>query len=148
MRSTRIVSAASAALSGALFATALLAPAAQAGTRMTIEFTDVRTFEGDSSVTTSLDECPTATTEDHRTHTVFGPRHGVFVGIRDFQCGDGSGFVVRVTARFNDEGSTGSWSIVSAYGSLAGLRGAGSLVGTSTDAPGIIDHYTGWVTWH
>ncbi len=148
MRFTRVISAVSAALSVALFATALLAPAAQAGTRTAIEFTDVRTFEGDSSVTTSLAECPTATAVDLRARAVFGPRHGVFVGIRDFQCGDGSGFVVRVTARFNDEGSTGSWSIVRSYGGLAGLRGAGKLVGTPTDAPGISDHYTGWVTWH
>ena len=148
MRFTRLVSAVSAALSVALFASALLAPAAQAGTRTTIEFTDVRTFDGTSSVTTDLADCPTATGVDLRGRVVGARPHGVFIGIRDFQCGDGSGFVVRLTARFTDDGSTGSWSIVSACGNLAGLRGAGKLVGTPTGAPGISDHYTGWVTWH
>jgi hypothetical protein len=147
MRRTSSAALVSLAVAGSV----LLAPQALAGTRSTADFTDVREIVGESSsVTTDLPGCPTATGVDLRAQVAFPPPHGVFIGIRDFQCGDGTGFVVRLTATFTDEGSTGSWSIVDAYGVLAGLRGSGQLVGTPTgtpEAPGISDHYTGWVTW-
>ena len=78
----------------------------------------------------------------------------MFIGVRDFQCGGGTGFVVRLTANFSD-GSYGSWSIVDAYGALDGMRGSGKIVGTAfgggTEDPsddGIDDHYTGSVVMH
>jgi hypothetical protein len=135
-----------------LVGSVLLAPQALAGTRSTVDFTDVRGFvDRSSAATTDLPGCATATGVDLRANLAFPPPHGVFIGIRDFQCGDGTGFVVRLTATFTDEGSTGSWSIVDAYGDLAGLQGSGKLVGTPTgtpEAPAISDHYTGWITWH
>jgi hypothetical protein len=75
------------------------------------------------------------------------PIKGIFTALRDFQCGGGTGFVVRLRASFANEGSSGTWSIVDAYGDLAGLSGSGKLVGEPVEG-GIIDHYNGWVTVH
>lgn len=136
-------------LAAALVAVTLTVPAAGAATRGTVDFTDHRVGLESSSVTTNLTECPTAVAVDLMSHVEFTRTHGVFIGVRDFQCGEGTGFVVRLTANFGD-GSFGSWSIVDAYGTLEGLRGSGKLVGTSfggdTEDPsddGIDDHYTG-----
>ena len=143
-----------AAAVGGLATPLLMAPTAHAGTRGTIDFTDHRVGLETSSVTTDLAACPTAVAVDRRAHVEFTRHHGVFHGVRDMQCGDGTGFVVRLTARFGEGGSTGTWSIVDAYGDLEGLHGAGTLVGTGfggdTEDPsddGIDDHYTGWITW-
>ena len=132
----------------------LAAPTVEAGSRGSIEFTDTRTI-GDTvgSATTSLAGCEEATTVDLRTHIAI--MHGapsavdrVFVGIRDFQCDDDSGFVVRLTAKIPSEGDTsGTWSIVSSYGDLRGLRGTGGLVGTHFPG-GVVDHYSGSITAH
>ena len=131
----------------------LVLPAADAATRSPIDFTDHRVGLDTSTVTTDLAECPTAVAVDLRSHVEFTRSHGVFIGVRDIQCGSGTGFVVRLTANFGDDGSSGSWSIIDAYGALAGMRGAGKLTGTpfggDTEDPsddGIDDHYTGWVT--
>jgi hypothetical protein len=134
-------------------AVALPAATASAATRTAVHITDTRTFAGASSVTTDLAECPTATTTDLRVHVADVPDGGIFFGLRDFQCSDDSGFVVRLTARFGAEGSTGTWSIVDAYGDLEGLHGSGTLEGVPIDedgdgeAEGIQDFYTGTVTW-
>ena len=140
--------------SAALVGLGLLASPASAATRDTIEFTDHRVGFTGSSVTTDLEECPTAVAVDLRGKFVeTRPEHGVFIGIRDFRCGDGSGFVVRLTANIGvGPGSLGSWSIVDSYGALEGMRGSGKLVGTFFDSDGddepdgIDDHYTGMVT--
>lgn len=149
MRRFSMLSAASVAIA----TTCLFVPSADAGTRGTIDFTDHRLGFDQSSVTTDLAECPTAVAVDLRSHTEFTRTHGVFVGVRDFQCGDGTGFVVRLTANFSDL-SVGTWSIVDSYGELEGLRGSGTVVGTAfgfeTEDPsddGIDDHYTGSITW-
>jgi len=133
----------------ALAATTLLVPSAQAGTRTPIEITDVRVITSDvGDATTDLAGCESADSVDVRARAEFTLTHGQFQGIRDFQCDDGvSGFVVRLTASFGDGGSIGWWSIVDSYGDLAGLHGAGMLVGTPVGDDGISDHYTGWVTW-
>ena len=154
MRRTILVPAVSALT--ALAAPFLSLPAAQAATRSPIDFTDHRVGFGDavtSEVTTNLAECPTAVAVDLMAHAEFTRTHGVFIGVRDIQCGSGTGFVVRLTATFGGGGSFGSWSIVDSYGALAGMRGAGKIVGTGfggeTEDPaddGIDDHYTGWVT--
>ena len=130
----------------------LMAPA-EAATRGTIDFTDHRVGLDSSSVTTDLAECPTAVAVDVMGHVEFTRTHGVFIGVRDIQCGGDTGFVVRLTANFCCGGSFGSWSIIDAYGDLAGLRGSGKIVGTGfggeTPDPfddGIDDHYTGWIT--
>ena len=139
------------ALAAGLTAPLLMHPAADAASRDTIDFTDHRVGLDTSSVTTDLAECPTAVAVDLRSHTEFTRTHGVFTGIRDFQCGGGTGFVVRLTANFSD-GSFGSWSIVDAYGALEGMRGSGKIVGSGfggdTEDPsddGIDDHYAGWI---
>lgn len=135
-----------------LVAPSLMLPAAEAATSGTIDFTDHRVGLVSSSATTDLPECPTAVAVDLMARAEFTRTHGVFIGIRDFQCGGGTGFVVRLTANFSD-GSFGSWSIVDAYGDLEGLHGSGKIVGTAfggdTEDPsddGIDDHYTGRIT--
>lgn len=148
MRRVRIAAAVVAAT-----AVALPAPAT-AASRTPVEFTDTRLFTSDTGqVTTSLAECPTATSVDVMARAAFTGSGsgflGVFVGVRDIQCDEGGGFVVRLSARFGEDGSVGSWSVVDSYGPLAGLRGAGSLVGEPFDAggvPGIADIYTGTLT--
>jgi hypothetical protein len=50
---------------------------------------------------------------------------------------------VRLNARFGGGGSTGTWTLVDAWGELAGLKGSGSLVGVSTSETTIDDTYTG-----
>lgn len=131
-----------------------LPPPATAASRIPVEFTDTRLITSDTGqVTTSLAECPTATSVDVMTTAAFtgsgGVFLGVFVGVRDIQCDEGGGFVVRLSAQFGEDGSVGSWSVVDSYGPLAGLRGAGSLEGDPFDAggvAGIADHYTGTLT--
>lgn len=141
-----------AAVGVALAAPLLMVPAADAATRHTIDITDHRVGSDFSAVTTDLPECPTAVAADRMTHVEFTRTHGVFVALRDFECGGGTGFVVRLTANFAD-GSFGSWSIIDAYGALEGLHGSGKVIGTrfggDTEDPGddgIDDHYTGWIT--
>jgi hypothetical protein len=140
--------------SAALFGVGFLALPASAATRVAIDFTDHRDFAGNSAVTTDLEQCPTAVAVDLRAKFVeTRPEHAVFIGIRDFQCSDGSGFVVRLTANVGvGPGTLGSWSIVDSYGALEGMRGSGKLTGTLFDTDGdgepdgIDDHYTGVVT--
>ncbi len=139
------------ALAAGLSAPLVMVSTAEGATRATIDFTDHRV--GDfSSVTTSLAECPSAVAVDLKGHVAFTQTHGVFLGVRDIQCDGGTGFVVRLTANF-DDGSFGSWSIIDSYGDLAGIHGSGKIVGTrfgdETEDPsddGIDDHYTGWIT--
>jgi hypothetical protein len=143
-----------AALAAAVAGPVLMVPTADAATRGTIDFVDHRVgFDGTSSVTTDLAECPTAEAVDVMTHVAFTQKHGVFFGVRAIECDADTGFVVRLTARFANSGSFGSWSIVDAYGALDGLRGSGAIVGTGFGAEtedesddGIDDHYTGWIT--
>ena len=78
--------------------------------------------------------------------TLFPRRHGVFAGDKVFDCGGGTGFVVRLNALFSySGGSIGTWSIVASWGTLAGLQGSGKLVGTSTGPDSILDVYDGTI---
>lgn len=136
------------ALTVAVAAPLLVGTPAPAATRTQARFDDTRIFAPDDppgSATTSLPGCATATTVDQRVQVAETPFKGIFIGIRDFQCGGDSGFVVRLQASFADTGSSGTWSIVDSYGDLAGLSGSGKLVGEPIEG-GIIDHYSGWVT--
>ena len=100
-----------------------------------------------------MEQCPTAVAIDLRgKFAETRPEHAVFIGVRDFQCGDGSGFVVRLTAHIGvGPGSFGAWSIVDSYGGLAGMQGSGKVAGTFFDSDGddeldgIDDHYSGMV---
>ncbi len=99
-------------------------------------------FNGD------LDGCKAGTVENGRANVRFTPRFGVFTGEKVFTCAEGvGGFTVYLTATFdyNGAGSQGSWSVTSGWGSLAGLTGAGKLVGVVTSAIGIDDYYSGTV---
>ena len=133
-----------------LCAPLLAAAPAQAGTRGTITIDDTRLFAPDNppgEAVTSLPGCAHATSVDLRAKGLGTPVKGVFIGIRDFRCDGGSGFVVRLQASFGAGGSSGTWSITTSYGDLAGLSGSGRLVGEPVDG-GIIDHYTGAITRH
>jgi hypothetical protein len=146
MRSTLAVTALTVAVATPL----LVGTPAPAATRTQARFDDTRIFTPDNppgSATTSLPGCATATTVDQRGQLVGTPIKGIFTALRDFQCGGGTGFVVRLRASFANEGSSGTWSIVEGYGDLAGLSGSGKLVGEPVEG-GIIDHYNGWVTVH
>lgn len=133
----------------------MLAPEAQAASKIDVVIEDTRTFDPEnqvelSEVETNIPGCETGVTVDERVNVAFTPNNGIFLGIRDFQCDSGSGgLVIRLTAQFSyeGEGSSGTWSVVDSYGDLEGLHGAGTLTGTSTP-DGIIDVYTGTLTWH
>jgi hypothetical protein len=88
--------------------------------------------------------CTSGTVVDGRGGAHFTPWGGAFVGLKEFTCdGGSSGFTVRLTARFGPGGSTGHWTLVDAWGGLAGLKGSGSLVGIPTGETSIDDVYTG-----
>ena len=130
-----------------LAAPLLLAAPAHAGTKENIRITDTRTITSDTgSATTTLAECEHADSVDVRFQVGGGPIKGVFIGIRDFQCDDGGGLVIRLTASFTEAGSSGSWSIMDSYGPLAGISGSGQLIGVPTKKGGIVDYYVGSIT--
>lgn len=125
--------------------TAASAVAASPGTPVLI--TAHTAFEGPSDFEASgLAGCETGTVVNgDNVMAHFTPWGGVFMGDKEFTCdGDLAGFTVRLTARFGESGSTGSWTVVGGWGDLDGLKGSGSLVGIPTDA-GIDDVYTGTV---
>jgi hypothetical protein len=98
----------------------------------------------DDPFTSNIAGCASGTVATGDNTTQFVRMHGVFAGDKFFDCGDGSGFVVRLNAIFGyDGGSVGTWSIVGSWGSIAGLQGSGKLVGTSTGPDSIVDVYDG-----
>jgi hypothetical protein len=73
---------------------------------------------------------------------------GSFHLIKTLTCDDGSGtfqILVDASTAPSSPGTLGGFSVVGGTGDYAGLRGAGSLVGTNT-GNGIIDVYTGRLT--
>ena len=73
---------------------------------------------------------------------------GTFHLIKTLTCDDGSGtfqILVDASTAPSSPGTLGGFSVVGGTGDYAGLRGAGSLVGTNT-GNGIIDVYTGRLT--
>lgn len=98
-----------------------------------------------SAFHSNLPGCATGTVVDVGASPHFTPWGGAFVGQKVFTCAGGeSGFTIRLRARFGGGGSTGTWTLASASGDLAGLKGSGSLVGIPTEI-GIDDIYTGTV---
>jgi hypothetical protein len=73
---------------------------------------------------------------------------GTFHLIKTLTCDDGSGtfqILVNAAAAPSSPGTLGGFAVVGGTGDYAGLRGAGSLVGTGKDG-GIVDVYTGTLT--
>ena len=123
----------------------VLAPAAQAAERFSVQLVDAQIFGADNGTFTSnIPGC--ATGKSYTLRAMVQERAGIFQGTREFVCDSGVGSVtVNLSARFGEGGSVGTWSIVRATGDLAGARGAGKLAGTPIEG-GISDAYAGTVT--
>jgi hypothetical protein len=123
-----------------------VAPASGVTSRaITIDATTLFTSDPDDFVATGIPGCGSGTVVDGKANVRFPPPHGVYAGFKVFDCaGSGDdGFVLRLNARFGNA-SVGTWAVVSAWGSAAGMQGAGDLVGENIQ-DGIEDHYTGTV---
>jgi hypothetical protein len=134
---------------GLLFAVVFVMPVA-AGTRQSVTMSVATFFDVDpSQFTASIEGCTQGDTYSAG-KAVFPPPNGVFVGYKLFDCNGGgeTGFLVRLNARFSySGGSVGSWTIVHAWGDLAGMTGSGKLVGIPIEGEnGIADNYFGTVT--
>ena len=142
-RSMARVGAAGAAL-GSLLAVGVVIPANAAPVRFPVDVVvhtdinaEVSEFEG------NIPGCETGTVTEGAGGAHFTPWGGVFVGVKEFTCDGGvGGFDVRLTARFSDLGSTGTWTLIEGRGAYEGVKASGSLTGTITDI-GIDDRYTG-----
>jgi hypothetical protein len=126
---------------------ALLATASpvQAGTRVPIRLVDDQVFDtGTSTFTSDIPGCATGTSTTLR--GMVQQRAGVFSGTRVFTCDSGAAtFTVKLSARFDEGGSVGTWSVIGSTGALGNVHGAGTLVGTPLP-DGIRDTYVGTVT--
>ena len=118
-----------------------------AATRTAVSITVTTIFDPnpDGFTATGIPACSAGWVSDGGAHVQFARPIGVFAGYKVFDCGGGTGFVLRLNARFGSEGSTGSLSVVDSWGAVAGLTGAGKLTGTPIDG-GILDTYQGAVT--
>ena len=132
-RAAVCVLAATAAITG----TAVTAQGAKA---VHIDVDEVFTEGGVSTFTSTIDGCASGTVATGGRVTG-GPRFGKFTGFKFFDCAGGGGFIVRLSASFDDTGSTGTWAIVRSE-DLGGLHGAGTLAGSPTPT-GINDVYDG-----
>ena len=140
MNSSYVRAAASAAAVAAAAITATTAPATAAGA-VHIDAREI--FDGGSTFTSDIPGCGSGTVTNGSNSQVHGgPRFGKFNGFKIFECAGGDVFVVRLSAKFGDTGSTGTWSIVDGSGDVADLRGSGTLVGTPIP-DGINDVYDG-----
>ncbi len=106
-------------------------------------------FEGPATFTaTGLPDCDAGTlAQDTR---VVGRGAALVFDVHEtFTCAGGSFDVhIHASVRPCDPQDQGSWVVTGGTGSLAGMHGAGTLVGTyyptnSCDAEGIDDHYVG-----
>jgi hypothetical protein len=124
----------------------MLSPAQAVPSGQAAWFTVQTTFEDPPEpdvFTSSIEGCTSGTVVDADADAAFTPWGGVFRGVKEFTCsGEESGFSVRLVARFGAGGSEGSWTVVSGWGGLSGLKGSGKLVGTPIQ-DGIEDHYVG-----
>ena len=137
---------ATSALLGLLLAVVGVGPVA-AGTRTAVTITATTIIDQDpNGFVSSIAGCDQGDVYSDG-KVVFPRPHGNFVGYKLFDCGGGTGFLVRLNAQFfyDGSGSVGTWTVVDAWGSLAGMSGAGKLIGEAVD-DGIIDNYFGTVT--
>ena len=144
MRKTTAVAAGAAFL----FSAGAAAPAVAVPSGSPVEIVAHTDFTSDvSEFDATLDGCESGTVVNGENATAhFTPWGGVFNGDKEFTCAGGlSGFTLRLKARFGEGGSTGSWTAVGGWGDLAGLKGSGSLVGTSVSDVQIDDVFTGLV---
>jgi hypothetical protein len=134
------------AVAGLVLAVGVIPASAVTSRSITIDATTLFDSDPDDFVATGIPGCATGTVVDGaKTNVRFPPPHGVYAGYKVFECagaGD-DGFVLRLNARFGNA-SVGTWAVVSAWGSAAGMHGAGDLVGENV-LGGIEDHYTGTV---
>jgi hypothetical protein len=132
----------------AIAASASLAPAAVAGpVKIPVAALVHTTFDGvlPDQFTSSVEGCESGTVENITPVAHPTPWGGVFSGIKSFECDGGTGgFAVRLIARFGENGSTGTWNLVDAWGDYAGAKGSGTLSGVPVEG-GIDDHYVGTV---
>ena len=134
----------------ALLAIAIGVAPVAAASRGSVTIDVMTTFDDvpDSFAALGLADCATGTAENGSEKIIFSTGQGVFAGYKVFSCdGSDTGFVLRLNARFGSDGSVGTWSVVDAWGSLAGMHGAGPLIGTVIDEITIVDHYTGAVSF-
>lgn len=103
----------------------------------------VHTTDGvDDPFESNIVDCNDGSTNDRTAIRQLTRTHGVFNGSEAFTgTGGRGGFTVHLNASFTFEGSSGTWSILSAWGTMAGLRGQGQLVGSG--GVGIDDTYQG-----
>ncbi len=122
---------------------------AVAGTRQAVTMTVTTLFDPDPDgfEATGLPGCTSGTVTDANAKLVFTPAPGIFAGYKVFDCGSDNGFVLRLNARFGPSGATGTWAVVDAWGSLAGMNGSGQLTGEPIGDIGVTDFYTGTVTF-
>lgn len=124
-----------------------VAPVAAAA-RTTVQIEVQTNFDpaDDPFTADGISGCSSGFASNGDAHVQFTRYHGNFNGYKVFDCGDDTGFVVRLNALFSySGGSVGSWAIVDAWGTLTGLQGSGKLVGTSTGESSILDVYDGTI---
>jgi hypothetical protein len=120
-----------------------LAPPAQADRPTGGDVALVLTTGDISPFTSVLASCASGTVTNDHVHVQFTKPQGIFNGSKVFVCdGNGGGFTVHLSAKFDSDGSVGSWAVIDSWGSQAGLHGSGPLVGIDFDG-GIADHYQG-----
>jgi hypothetical protein len=138
----------SALLAGALAALAWAAPTAAATpTTIDIQVTFGVTLE--PFTTTGGVLCPAGNAISDPVSIRGGGRQGngnlTFHIVKTMYCDNGATFKLLVDAARTPTGTVGGFAVGQGTGSLAGVHGGGSLVGTGTSG-GIDDHYTGRVT--
>ena len=119
-----------------------------AGTRQAVTMTVTNIFDDlpEAFTASGIPGCSSGLVYDGGAHLEFHRPLGVFAGDKVFDCGGDNGFVVRLNARFGPSGSVGTWTVVDAWGTAAGMSGAGKLTGDPIDN-GIQDSYAGTVTF-
>ncbi len=128
----------------------LVAPMASAAAPPTTVLTiDVQFESGETFTATGGVICDSGTAVTDPVFVAGFGRMGRGVGtfhlIKTLTCDDGSGtfqILVNAATAPSSPGTLGGFAVVGGTGDYAGLRGAGSLVGTGTDG-GITDVYTG-----
>ena len=131
----------------------LVAPVASAAAPPTTVLTIDVLFEGGETFTaTGGVICDSGTAVTDPVFVAGFGRMGLGVGtfhlIKTLTCDDGSGtfqILVNAATAPSSPGTLGGFVVVGGTGDYAGLRGAGSLVGTGKDG-GITDVYTGMLT--
>lgn len=126
---------------GVTLAVGAMTVAAQGAEPVHIDVDEIFVEGGVSTFTSTIDGCESGTVVTNGRVTG-GSTFGKFNGFKLFTCSEGGGFVVRLSAKFDDTDSTGTWAVVGSSGAMAGLHGSGTLVGTPTST-GINDVYDG-----